>query len=126
MYDVRWTSNGIEWKHRGDVSLHEIMSANAEFMGDARSDAAKYQLIDLREVDEFDLSESDMEIIGSMDLAQSESTPHLRVAFIVADDGLDAKLDAYASALEGSSWRVRIFTDEADARRWVAEPKLVT
>lgn len=126
MYKVSWTPNGIEWKHRGDVSLHEIMSANAEFMGDARSDTAKYQLIDLREVEAFDVSVSDMEIIGSMDLAQSESTPRLRVAFIVSDDRFNTILGGYISALKESSWRVRIFEDEAEARRWLAEPNLVT
>jgi hypothetical protein len=91
-------------------------------MSDPRSDRARYQLMDVREMEALEAREEDIKVIGAFDNAQSRSTPHMRIAIIVpADHRFDEHVEAYKSMLGTSTWMVQSFTDEAAARAWIAE-----
>jgi hypothetical protein len=119
--ETTWTARGVEWRYRGDVTLREVEQENSRFANDPRARRTRYQLVDLRAVSQLDVTSKDATLIGAFDRAQSQSSPPIRVAFLVSDDRFDEHLQVYIAMLEGTSWTARIFTDEDAARAWIAE-----
>ncbi|WP_375202007.1 hypothetical protein [Hyphococcus sp.] len=117
-FETSWSDRGIHWRYYGDVTAAETRHADAEFYGDARSDRAIYQLIDLREVTRLDFPLHDQELTAAIDGAASISTPLVRVAFIVPDDRFDAALKVYLELINQTSWSARTFTDRQAAEDW--------
>ncbi|MGD2132629.1 MAG: hypothetical protein PVI23_07540 [Maricaulaceae bacterium] len=116
-----WTAHGAEWRLTGVVTREEIDELNRAFTNDPRSDHARYQLLDLRDVPRIDMTMGDAQMVGAYDAAQSLSTPAIRVAILTPDDRFDDLIAGYAEMLEGGSWTVRAFTDEAEARAWISQ-----
>jgi hypothetical protein len=118
--EAKWTSRGVEWRLFGVVTLSDIELENSRFADDSRARRTRYQIIDLRDVERLDLAPSDPMMVGAFDRAQSRSTPGMRIALLAPDSRFDEALESYMGMLEGTSWRTRIFTDEAAARAWAA------
>ena len=122
-YRTHWKENGIVWEFYGDVTAQEIERANAEFYRDARSDEAKYQIVDARDVASVEWQERDIKTVAAYDLGASRTLRNVRVA-LVADDGeIMEKLDRYAdlSRRLNSSWQFERFETLEPARAWVRD-----
>ncbi len=121
-HETKWTERGIEWRYYGVVTAAETREADNAFYNDPRSDTAKYQFIDLRDVEELIFNVHEQEVNAGYDAAQSKSTPNVRVAFITPDDRFDELLAVYMQLLNNSSWRAKTFTSVEAAREWVGPP----
>ncbi len=117
-YHTHWTEHGVEWRYFGHVTAAETRRADTEFYGDARADAAIYQIVDLREVEELDFPPGDQKLTAAIDGAASVSTPAVRVAFIVPDGRFDEALKIYLDLINRTSWSARTFTEPEAARSW--------
>ncbi|WP_425410302.1 hypothetical protein [Hyphococcus sp.] len=117
-HDTHWTDRGVEWRYYDHVTPEEARRADEAFYNDARSDHARYQFIDLRDVTRLDFPEGDQKLSAAIDGAASYSVPWVRVAFIVSDSRFDKQLAVYIDMISKTSWSARRFTDEEDARRW--------
>ncbi|WDI32558.1 hypothetical protein PUV54_05035 [Hyphococcus flavus] len=117
-HETQWADHGIEWRYFGHVTADEARSADQAFYSDPRSDYARYQLIDLRDVTQLDFPESDQELSAAIDGAASYSVPWVRIGFIVPDDRFDKALELYIALISKTSWSAKTFTDPEAARRW--------
>lgn len=118
-HETKWSARGVEWRYYGVVTADETRKTDNAFYSDPRSDTARYQLIDLRDVEELLFTLHEQEVSAGYDAAQSRSTPNVRVAFVVPDDRFDETLAVYMQILNNSTWRAKTFTSMEDARAWV-------
>lgn len=109
---------------QGFVSAEEIEVANQEFYNDPRSDRAKYQIIDAREVTGVEWSDRDIAATAAHDLGASQVVQHVRVASVSKDPAIIEKLDKYTEILRrmNSSWQFATFGDIEVAREWAGAP----
>jgi hypothetical protein len=122
MYEFKWEGEGVCWKYSDTVSGEDVVRANSEIYGDARFDHLKYIIIDLLDVREIDLGDQDVSATTSFAVRANPKNPHVKVAFVATHDELCGLVRAY---IEAALQRLphskqQLFTDEADARRWIA------
>lgn len=121
-YQIVWEERGVYWKFKGIMTGEELLKCNHSFYGDSRFDMARYQIIDMLEVESFDIKDDAMEEIAVMDMAASRTNPLIVVAVVATK--LEAKhlVEIYASTTgNGAPWESKIFESVSDARIWITE-----
>jgi hypothetical protein len=120
-YSTRWEPRGVVWKFAGRVTGHELLSANHEIYGDARFDEMRYQIVDLTEVEVFDVTEEDMLVVAANDRAAARSRANVRVAVATADEMVRQLSEMYEGATSPSPWTQRVFDSVSAAREWIED-----
>lgn len=125
-YQTHWQDRGIVWEFHGFVTADEIEAANQEFYNDPRSDRAKYQIIDARDVTGVEWSDQDITTTAAHDLGAGQVVRDVRVASVSRDPAIIEKLDKYTGILRrmNSSWQFGTFGDLEAAREWAGAPVL--
>ena len=85
-YSTRWEARGVVWKFEGRVTGVELLNANHEIYGDSRFDQMAYQIVDLTEVERFDVTEEDMIVIAANDRAAALSRADVKVAIATRNE----------------------------------------
>lgn len=116
-HSTTWDRNGVSWKYWGVVSGEELLESNQEIYGDPRFDEMLYQVVDLSEVERFDVDEEDMMIVAANDKAAARSNPNVRIA-IVASDATILQLSRIYGAATAATWKQRVFESVAEAQSW--------
>lgn len=121
-YTTDWDPNGIRWTFRGHVSAEEIMAANGEFYSDIRSDTARYQIIDAREVTSVEWNPTEIAKMAGFDKGAESTVKDIRVAYLTRDPEIREKLEKYVeiSRRLESSWEFQGFEDLDAAREWAS------
>mgnify|MGYP006921616735 CR=1 FL=1 len=121
-YKTTWEARGILWEFYDDVSAQEIEDANNEFYVDERSDGAKYQIIDARNVKSVEWEERDIKVMAAYDIGASNVIRRLKVAYITSDEEITSKIEKYIdlSRQLSSNWEFQGFNDLNSARTWVS------
>ncbi|NNF04627.1 MAG: hypothetical protein HKN17_09175 [Rhodothermales bacterium] len=119
-YTTTWHDRGIEWKFSGHVTAAEIERANEEFFKDGRSDNARFQLVDLGEVESVEWEERDIKATAAYDIGAEATLKNIRLAYVTKDDEIRRLLEMYVdiSRRLNSSWRFKGFEDVKAAREW--------
>ena len=119
-YRTHWHERGILWEFYGDVTAQEIEEANDAFYRDARSDLAKYQIIDARAVTSVEWQDRDIQATAAYDIGAEATIKNVKVAYVAHDAGIMNKLEKYAdlSRRLNSSWRFQGFDDIDEAKAW--------
>ncbi len=100
------------------------MDANHEIYGDSRFDEMAYQIVDLTDVERFDVTEDDMAVIAANDRAAALSRADVKVAVATRDDIARQLSSLYEAASVTSPWVQQVFETVAAAREWVNEGAL--
>ena len=116
-HSTQWDRNGVIWQYWGVVTGDELLESNQEIYGDARFDEMKYQVVDLTEVERFDVSEDDMMVVAANDKAAARTNPNVRVA-IIASDSTILQLSRIYGAATAATWKQRVFDTSAEAQSW--------
>ncbi|MEW5774595.1 MAG: hypothetical protein AB1916_13835 [Thermodesulfobacteriota bacterium] len=118
-YKTTWRPGGVIWTFSGVFTGEDAIQANLDIYGDPRFDDLRYQIVDISQVERFNLPNEAVETAAAMDEAATLSNPRLIVA-VVAPTGEALKAaESYKSAMSESRWKVRIFCSMEDAREWV-------
>ena len=118
-FNINWDKNGVYLKFRGIVNAQDLIDANNYVISNKSFDQINYQIFDFLDIDEFDISDNDINILGMMDKSQSEFKSEMKVAMVSNDNNVIGTLREYNIHLEDSSWITDIFTDIESARSWV-------
>lgn len=111
---------GVTWTFSGEVNMTEFLEAQAELYGEAEFDNIRYQIVDMLQVNEFNVTVEDIEKIAALDLAASESNPRVKIA-IVANSELQVTLAYfYDSETANSPWTHAVFDTLEQAQKWAA------
>ena len=120
-YSTRWEARGVVWKFSGRVTGAELLNANHEIYGDSRFDQMAYQIVDLTEVERFDVTEEDMVVVAANDRAAALSRADVKVAIATRDEIVRQLSSLYEAASATSPWEQKVFETVAAARAWVSE-----
>ncbi len=110
---------GLVFRIRVDVGFEEVMTALQQAWEHPGWDRHRYQIWDFGNVVTLGIDKGDARAIAIMDGLHAKNTMPIKSAFIAKDENLIELFDAYAAGVESENLEVRIFTDEASARKWV-------
>ena len=112
---------GVLFNCSGVMTGSETIALNTELVTEITGGRAiRYQVVDLRKVEDFQLSTAEMKILARQDSNLIEQIPTLRIAIVVNDDLTFGMNRMYATYLELSSEEenCRIFTHMPEALNW--------
>ncbi len=119
-YSTTWTPRGVSWRYWGRVTGDELLRSNREVYGDPRFSGIRYQLVDLSEVESFDVSPHDMAVLAEADHAAARINPSIRVAVAAPNEMIRILSLYYEAESSDSPWEQQIFDSLADAQAWAS------
>lgn len=118
-YEILWKDKGIIWTFYGVVTALDTRQANLDTFGDPRFVDLCYQIVDISNVEQFNLTSDDVEEAGALDEAASISNKHIIVALVAASDNAVKIATMYQSVMRQAKWPVEIFRTMEDAKEWI-------
>lgn len=118
-YHIEWKKDTVIWTYTGRLTGEEILQSNMDIYGDERFDTLRYQIVDLRAVDEFAVDEHHMHKINHIDRAAAYTNPRIRVAVVTNDQSIESITDTYIEQSPESHWPTQTFYDFDEALRWI-------
>jgi head-tail adaptor len=115
---THWSSRGVTWTFRGVVSGRELVEANQEVYADERFQRIRYQVVDLTNVERFDVTAADMRMVALNDHAASLLNPRVRVAVAATDELVRFLSLYYEGQSSDSTWDQQVFDTTAAAEEW--------
>lgn len=121
-YQITWRTNGVYWRYYGVLSGNELLQSNFDIFGDERFDDLRYQIVDLTDVEEVEVTEKHMRKVAHLDMAASRSNPRVKVAVVAQTDAAAKLSDLYEKFCEDKSpWITKLFRNLVDAEAWVSQ-----
>jgi len=118
-FQTKWTQSGVIWKFSGTLTGDDIFRSSTEVYGDPRFDSMHFQLLDMIDVTDFDVSDDIIEEVSVMDLAASSTNPYLIIALIGSDKQIERLVSLYENTTGTAPWKTAIFETFEDARDWI-------
>ena len=121
---VRWEYHGIYYTAVGVVTAHEVSKAQKLALSPPEGITPKYQIIDARKTEKFDLDQMEIFNVSADDVALSRKFPDLKIAFVTAHEHVEATfLDHLKiSRSLNTNAEIRIFRTLEAAREWIDLP----
>ena len=119
MYSTHWEEHGLRWQYSGIIGGKELIKSNMDTFGDSRFDDMYYQIVDLTQVTDFDVSLHEMRQLAALDKAASLSNPHVKIAVITDNESIQALSMFYDDENDDSPWKTKIFHNINSARSWI-------
>lgn len=118
-----WERTGVFRIYSGVVTGEELEQANKEFFDDPRSHHTRYQLVDLRPIEEVRLSTAENQRTAALDAGGSRYLRNLKIAHVVTRPDIVELIREYEEVLKllHSNWQARRFATIEEARAWIAE-----
>lgn len=108
MNNISWHDNGLCVTLHKKCDLETVLEIKEKLYGDAYYESIQFQVWDLSQVEEFELSETDMKIIGALDRSSSRWNDKMKV-FILHDDEVAARLfNIYTRMMITTNWVVHL------------------
>ncbi len=121
-YKINWESQNAVWVvFNGTVTFGEANAATNAVYSDPRSDDLQFALWDFAAIDDFAVTEREVEDMAASDYVAGLYMKPMKAAFIIADPRLKELGDQYISHLRefGSRWQNGLFDSLDDARKWI-------
>ena len=118
-FEAIWEEKGIYWKYSGILTGDDILQSNVSIYGDSRFDKLRYQLLDMLDVESFDVDTEAMEEVTAMDLGASQTNPNLIVAVVATQVQARRLVELYENTTGGAPWETEIFESVEAARAWI-------
>lgn len=118
-FNINWDKNGVYVKFRGEVTAQDLIDANNYVISNANFEKINYQIFDFLHIDKFNVTSYDINIIGTMDKAQTDFKNKMNIAVISQDDYIDEIIKEYDQLMSGTNWVTKIFSSVEEARIWV-------
>ena len=120
-YDLIWEKSGVYWKYNGKIVGDEIVEASTSIYGDPRFVTLKYKFVDFLDVDSVEIDKNQLALIAYQHLAAERANPYLKNAILIRTG--QELAHQFAEFFKKSSWEVKVFTDPAEANKWVGRGK---
>ncbi len=122
-FTITWTQQGVVWKYSGRLTGSDLLTSNLQIFGDERFDELRYQIVDLSDVEEIDVSEAVMRKVAHLDMAAARTNPRVKVAVISTSDAAAQLNEFYQKYTDGKSpWKNRDFSSFEQAEAWATAP----
>lgn len=118
-YEIYWTMRCVEWRYSGSLTGREIIESNNRIYGDERFDDLRHQLVDLSDVDDFNVSDIDMKHMAHLDKAAARSNSKIKLALVAPTGPASEVAEAYGNYSRDSIWETVIFETRDEAIAWL-------
>jgi hypothetical protein len=118
-YEVIWEEKGIHWKYKGVMSNNDLLQSNQSIYGDPRFDKMRYQIVDMLDVESFEVDLETMEEVTVMDMAASKTNPLVIVAVVATRLQAKRFIEIYETTAGGAPWNTELFESVEEARAWI-------
>lgn len=118
-YKIAWKTGAIIWTFYGTVTGKDAIQANLGIYGDPRFDNLRYGIVDISEVEQFNIADEDLDVAAALDNAATITNSHLAIAVIAGTDEAIRVAKIYESAMAMSKWKVKTFSSMKDAQQWL-------
>jgi hypothetical protein len=118
-FNIIWDKEGVYVKFRGVVTAQDLIDANNYVLSNANFDSICYQIFDFLDIDDFNISSYDIEIIAMMDKSQSEIKKEMKIAIVTKNNYIKEITSEYDQYMTGSDWETKIFDSIEIAKFWV-------
>ncbi|MDA3953151.1 MAG: hypothetical protein PF485_05865 [Bacteroidales bacterium] len=118
-FNIIWDKEGVYVKFRGVVTAQDLIDANNYVLSNANFDSICYQIFDFLDIDDFNISSYDIEIIAMMDKSQSEIKKEMKIAIVTKNNYIKEITSEYDQYMTGSDWETKIFDSIEIAKIWV-------
>lgn len=115
---LKWPDQGVEFIGTGIINGADCIEANRRVIADPRLTELVYQIVDLSDVEKFDVSVAETRTLALMDQQASETIEGVRVAMICPEDLAFGMSRVYAGH-SSSDWQVRVFRTRTEAEVWL-------
>lgn len=118
IYKFEWIDNNAHVTFDDAVNFNDINQADEKIFSDLRFDLMKYAIFDFSNIQKFNVTKEEAQIIGILDKSASIWNRNIRIALVSTNIELIAMSEVYKTNLIGSKWTVRIFSDFENALKW--------
>ncbi len=122
---IEWSGNNIIVKITGTLTFTDIMNASNCVYGDPRFDEMRYQLIDMRELQNFEVSRDDLKIFSAIDSRSCYWNNDLKIAYLTDNQSFVDIINIYRKYMEDTNWEISIFDSMDAALDWCGSLKKV-
>jgi hypothetical protein len=120
-YQNIWEAQGVYRKYRGTLTGNIIREAVEKVEGDPRFDSIRYVLNDYLENTGMNVSEFDLKAIAAIDSVASRTNKKIKIAQVATRQDIIELVTNYDCQLEENTYETRVFSNLADARKWLEE-----
>lgn len=120
-YRIEWEEHGVLMTFAGTVTADELNASNDELYSDPRFDRLRYQIADFLAIERISLEIDDVIGVSFKDLAAARTTEGVKVALVMVEPELLKLGAAYKELVKRGTWQAEIFSDQGQARAWLAE-----
>lgn len=125
-YKLSWNEKTFIMEFHGEVTDAEIMDSCMAFYGHPQFDATRQILVDLLDIQVFDVSDLTIRKVAAMDVVAAFTNPSIMQA--IATGTLPKVIVAarlYQERVKHAQWKTEVFETDAEAQDWLhALPEL--
>ena len=118
-YTITWEPEGARWDFTGTVTDQEAIQSNLDVYEDERFDTMRYQLVNMLQVETFDVSAETIRKVSQMDREQRHRNADIKVAFVTTRALIYGLGRMYEMAGGTEAWETRVFETLEEAREWL-------
>lgn len=118
-FNIKWGKKVVHVKFRGKVTSQDLIDANNYLISNSEFENIHNQIFDFLDITEFQITKSDIEIVATMDKAQSEWNTMMKVAVVTTDKSVKDITQHYINLMDETGWSTRIFDDPIEAQEWI-------
>ena len=117
-FSIEWINSNAIVTMTGEVGFEEIDFVNGKLYGDSRYERMEYQLFNMTDVEKFNLTARDFEMIGVLDRNSSIWNNRMKVAVVFRNEEMIRLMDFYKRAMKDTNWKIEVFRELDDAMNW--------
>jgi hypothetical protein len=117
-YTIDWIGNNAIISLKGHVDFKDIDTADGMLYGDSRYEKMEFQIFDMTDVENFNISKQDMQVIGVMDKNSSLWNKKMKVALVAKNESIVKLIEVYIEVMKATEWHIKIFPELDEALKW--------
>lgn len=110
--------SGVVIKISGTLTGKDIISGTATIYADERASSLKYQILDLSDVENIDITLDHLEQAAKMDKTGSELSQGMAIAMVVRSPLLQALCETWINYAKNDFLHTQLCKSLAEARHW--------
>jgi len=119
-YQNKWEHKGIRRVFTNKTSGKEIFWANLDLQKDSRFDDVNYVINDFTKLVDFEVSETEVDMITGSDDAASIKNTNIKIAIVATLEPFLVWVELYLEMMRNSPFECKVFSNVNDAYKWIS------
>lgn len=115
-----WKEIGLHRQFTGNITGREVLESNLWIQGDGRFKNIKYIFNDFTQIENFDISNKDVELVSVTDDIAATYSSELKIIIVATNEGFLKWVRLYLSKMENSPFNIVLFEDMEKALKSIS------